>query len=589
MYSSETTWSHVPRAKIRQWIHNKDVGQLQQMVLQNQGSRLLGETASSAAVRQFIQSIPGIMKMIQTIHSAAIGGDLAYFLRESFSSDILESRDRFGRTVLHKAISLGYEDLARHLIIYSRNLINFQDSDGRTPSHFCGLLSTREKRRSMLETLAQSGADLDILDKYGKRAEYYVMAPKAISPFGLSDLPEGPRNGGIRPTLKKASSLPPTAHTTAYSAPRDVGRSITVHPGRLKPIGTINDQTVGKIPKDNGRLMRSLVLILSEGRSHALNMIGAENEEYYPGEFLRDISLHAERIDALHSASSRGKLSRVRSIIESIGSIPTLKDSTDIFAKCRNSTKATPLHQAAVNSHVDIVKYLLGLTPDAIQLLDMDGRTPLHYAALGRNRESSTRIYKILVDFGADEAIRDKAGRLAKDYLQFNESVDKNKLKIPTFFPTFQYSLQDGDEHANSTRFLATSTFDEFRAKRVNLHDGSYMKRVPTQPNEEDSLVDGGQINIEESNKLASPPLGEMQDGKHGETEKNYHPSHHLQQHLGEMLPVIQEMNTSSTSNEEQNLNSAISSQKEEEFKNYGMVLECQPSKQQPEKKPMCP
>jgi len=31
------------------------------MVLQNQGSRLLDETASSAAVRQFIQSIPGIM------------------------------------------------------------------------------------------------------------------------------------------------------------------------------------------------------------------------------------------------------------------------------------------------------------------------------------------------------------------------------------------------------------------------------------------------------------------------------------------------------------------------------------------------
>lgn len=73
---------------------------------------------------------------------------------------------------------------------------------------------------------------------------------------------------------------------------------------------------------------------------------------------------------------------------------------------------ATALMKAAGIGHHEIVKLLLtGPKPARPQVADMNGRTALHYAALG----GSAHCARLLVTYGADCRVRCKAGRTALD------------------------------------------------------------------------------------------------------------------------------------------------------------------------------
>jgi hypothetical protein len=51
----------VTRANIRIWIHDRDLGRLQQMLWEGHGGKLRVETSNSPRVKRFLDAVPYIM------------------------------------------------------------------------------------------------------------------------------------------------------------------------------------------------------------------------------------------------------------------------------------------------------------------------------------------------------------------------------------------------------------------------------------------------------------------------------------------------------------------------------------------------
>ena len=97
----------------------------------------------------------------------------------------------------------------------------------------------------------------------------------------------------------------------------------------------------------------------------------------------------------MFSAAASGDLDEVKRLVLDCGVDPKIKDEEG----------DTPLHYAALEGHLDIVKLLLehGADPN---VKDGFGETPLHFAAL----EGHLDVAKLLLEHGADPNVQGVEG-----------------------------------------------------------------------------------------------------------------------------------------------------------------------------------
>lgn len=69
---------------------------------------------------------------------------------------------------------------------------------------------------------------------------------------------------------------------------------------------------------------------------------------------------------------------------------------------------ASPLHVAIIFGNTSIVRYLAGRFPETLPETDVDGRTPLHYAA---TIADNSHYYNLLIHLGSDMRVHDKVRR----------------------------------------------------------------------------------------------------------------------------------------------------------------------------------
>ncbi len=92
-----------------------------------------------------------------------------------------------------------------------------------------------------------------------------------------------------------------------------------------------------------------------------------------------------------------------------------------------------PLHEAAKQGQTYIITALVDIDQEYINMVDNDGKTPLHYATQYRQFGS----IKTLLHLNADLNIRDKKGQTARDLLahnhllqlEFDQIVESTKKK----------------------------------------------------------------------------------------------------------------------------------------------------------------
>ncbi|XP_039309739.1 uncharacterized protein LOC105196161 isoform X2 [Solenopsis invicta] len=180
-------------SNIRIWIHNKDIGKLQQVLWEGHGSKLRCETSNNPRIRRFLEAVPFIMGTIKDIHATVINNDLEG-LKEKLDGPIapivLCGKDSNGLNALHKAAGLGYSDIAREILERCPATVAAQDNEGKTPLHYAAAL---KDDGVMYDLLTENGADESKLDNRQKAPAFYKNRPSDVDLSNLSMIPEAPR------------------------------------------------------------------------------------------------------------------------------------------------------------------------------------------------------------------------------------------------------------------------------------------------------------------------------------------------------------------------------------------------------------
>ncbi|KAL6261560.1 hypothetical protein P5V15_006647 [Pogonomyrmex californicus] len=193
-------------SNIRIWIHNKDIGKLQQVLWEGHGFKLRCETSNNPRIRKFLEAVPFIMGTIKDIHATVINNDLEGLKKKldepPISPIVLCGKDSNGLNALHKAAGLGYVDIAREILKRYAATVVAQDNEGKTPLHYAAAL---KDDGVMYNLLTEHGADESKLDNvstdilYKKRIKsqkapaFYKNRPSDVDLSNLSVIPEAPR------------------------------------------------------------------------------------------------------------------------------------------------------------------------------------------------------------------------------------------------------------------------------------------------------------------------------------------------------------------------------------------------------------
>ncbi|XP_023934785.2 uncharacterized protein LOC112043546 isoform X2 [Bicyclus anynana] len=183
----------IKRHNIRIWCHECDMGRLQRVVWEGQGSRLLSEVSSQPVVKRFLEAVPYIMNTIRDIHSAVIQNDLEGIMRltsDPIPPQALSSRDANNMTAMHKAAGLGHNGILKYIIERYPQGINDVDNEGRTPLHYAAVVKDDQHTYN---TLTSAGADESAVDNKNRTPAYYINRTQDIDKNLFKILPEAPR------------------------------------------------------------------------------------------------------------------------------------------------------------------------------------------------------------------------------------------------------------------------------------------------------------------------------------------------------------------------------------------------------------
>ncbi|CAL7950364.1 unnamed protein product [Xylocopa violacea] len=230
-------------SNIRIWIHNRDIGKLQQVLWEGHGNKLRMETSNNPRVKRFLEAVPFIMGTVKDVHATTVHNDLEGLRNkvDTTSPIVLCGKDSNGLNVLHKAAGLGHTEIAREILARYPVVVEAQDNDGKTPLHYA---AAAKDNGVLYNLLAEHGADESKLDNRQKAPAFYKNRPSDIDQSLLSVIPEAPRVAGtsypkhwdwrilegeeaVLRGMKKVSSADiDSAFGSAESATKTVSRSM---------------------------------------------------------------------------------------------------------------------------------------------------------------------------------------------------------------------------------------------------------------------------------------------------------------------------------------------------------------------------
>ena len=124
-------------------------------------------------------------------------GPLELFLQ---TSDQLEAKDKFGRTIIFDAIVKGFVDVIKLLIRYNAS-INIHDKNGKTPLHFAAI----HGRLEIAQILINEGATIDAIDSDGNTP----LSDAIFYSNGFPDLILLLKNSGANPNFPNKYGVSP--------------------------------------------------------------------------------------------------------------------------------------------------------------------------------------------------------------------------------------------------------------------------------------------------------------------------------------------------------------------------------------------
>ncbi|XP_056632967.1 uncharacterized protein LOC130442646 [Diorhabda sublineata] len=193
--------------------------------------------------------------------------------------------------------------------------------------------------------------------------------------------------------------------------------------------------------------MEQLAAMVLNGDGAKLIDMSSENPELQT--FLENVPTYMSKIHKIHEAARNGSLRNLQAALDR---------RKFAIAKDNISPKgASPLHVAVVFGNTSIVRYLAGRFPETLQMVDDDGRTPLHYAAI---LNDNGHYYNLLVHLGADMRAEDKFG-FNPEYYRKNQQDFNHKSLLRDF----------GAEEDEADEILTDKVANDTHSARKNLDD----------------------------------------------------------------------------------------------------------------------
>ena len=153
-------------------VNRKDFQKLVDMILSGDGDLLENIYTEDGEVQEFLNNVPAFKTKINNIYEAVRIGSVKnlqlHLTRKKFALVKEKSTDA---NLLHKAVSLGHENVARYLIKNFPETLHAADAKGRTPLHYAALI---EDNKSLYDFMIAHNADQNILDYTGHSAQDYL-------------------------------------------------------------------------------------------------------------------------------------------------------------------------------------------------------------------------------------------------------------------------------------------------------------------------------------------------------------------------------------------------------------------------------
>ncbi|KAF2879976.1 hypothetical protein ILUMI_26193 [Ignelater luminosus] len=196
-------------------------------------------------------------------------------------------------------------------------------------------------------------------------------------------------------------------------------------------------EIVGLIEEANMEQLAALVL-----NGDGERLVGHHSDNPELQAFLDNVPIYMSKINRIHVAARDGSLRDLQAALD--------RRKFAIAKDPISPNEASPLHVAVIFGNTSIVRYLAGRFPETVQTVDVNARTPLHYAAV---LADNGHYYNLLVHLGADVRAEDKLGNIP-DYYRTNQNDFSHRLLLRDFGAeeTADEILNDKDKSANNVQ-----------------------------------------------------------------------------------------------------------------------------------------
>ncbi|XP_050591643.1 uncharacterized protein LOC126922799 isoform X4 [Bombus affinis] len=225
------------------------------------------------------------------------------------------------------------------------------------------------------------------------------------------------------PKMEEERNEPSTGDSGVDDPGNDEDQQVIVGEHEELPEAEVNEGSMTADPEiekllETGNMEQLAALVLSgEGR----RLVGRHSGNPELQAFIDRVPSYMGKIHAVHMAAQEGNLRDLQSALD-----------RRKFAVARDGSSphgATPLHVAVVFGNTTVIRYLAGRFPETAHAIDLDGRTPLHYAA---TIADNGHYYNLLLHLGANPLVQDNLGQKA-DYYKQNQSEFSHKSLLRDF------------------------------------------------------------------------------------------------------------------------------------------------------------
>ncbi|XP_075680387.1 uncharacterized protein LOC113791200, partial [Dermatophagoides pteronyssinus] len=229
------------KINIKEIIRNGNLNELEELVLNGYGYKLLNEitntnttttissssSSSAPLIQEFFNNLPNYLYQIDQLHQASQRGNIDEFQYLLDRYSLICSRDRLGATPLHKAVLFGHYDLIKFIIKnFDQNILYIGDNEKRTPLHYAaGLVD--DENHSIYYLLLKYGPKASIIvDKKNHTADHYLRSPNELN---ILNLRKHSKRLNINHTINLANKLK-LLSSSSPSSPSASALSLTLSP-----------------------------------------------------------------------------------------------------------------------------------------------------------------------------------------------------------------------------------------------------------------------------------------------------------------------------------------------------------------------